>query len=101
MAAEGDQLSVTENVADLNISMPSADSESHLKDDLMCIKCRDPGSRNEEMQEVQRGLKTLINYVLKFGNDALVQYLQTKHGGKVRIHQQCQNIYIYMISVVG
>ena len=90
MAAEGDQLSVTENVADVNISIPSADSESYLKDDLMCIKCRDPVSRNEEMQEVQRGLKTLINYVLKFGNDALVQYLQNKHatGGKARIHQQ-------------
>ena len=28
MAAEGDQLTVTENVADFNISMPSADSES-------------------------------------------------------------------------
>ena len=62
MAAEGDQLSVTENVAGFNISMPSADSESYLKDDLMCIKCRDPGSRNEEIQEVQRVLKTLINY---------------------------------------
>ena len=69
-------LSVTENVADFNISMPSADSESYLKDDLMCIKCRDPGSRNEEIEEVQRGLKTHINYALKFGNDALVQYLQ-------------------------
>ena len=54
-------------------------SESYLKDDLMCIKCRGPGSRNEEIQEVRTGLKTLTNYVLQFGNDALVQYLQNKH----------------------
>ena len=66
IAAGGDQLSVTENVADFNISMPCADSESYRQDDLMCIKCCDPGLRNEEIQEVQRGLITLINYALKF-----------------------------------
>ena len=95
MAAEEDQ----GNVFDFNISMHSADSESYLEDDLVCIKCRDPDSRNEEIQEVERGMQTLINYALKCGNDALVQYLQNKHasGGKIRLHQQCQkDIYNYL-----
>ena len=68
------------------------DVEPHMINELCCVKCNNPASESESLQEVGKGIQTLVNYAIKVNGNVSERHLleaQTSNS-RVKIHHACQ-----------
>ena len=65
----------------------------HIIDELCCAKCKKTVYKSESLQEVGKGIQTLVKYPIKVNNNVLEKYLlETKTSNtrvKIRLSEEC------------
>ena len=66
------------------LGVKDLDVEPHMIDKLCCVICKNPASKSESLQEVGKGIQTLLTMLLRY-------LLETQTSNtRVKIHHACQ-----------